>query len=402
MDNFKDLFVDINNFDVDTISYIKPILFFKVTKNMGIYYKKETISQAKSERKNVNKKKNKKKAESDSFKSNPDSFKSNPETKKQKIIIKTPKMIVPFGVKEFDNNGRKSYQMSLSFSTLTNLYNEEEIKKFYLFIQKIDAVNEETILDYKTEWGLPKNIKYKKTLQRLSNDYPHHMNITLPYDDKMGFLFHVYDEKAVRSGINIIEKKSIVSLIIELTDLRFTETDFRSNWTAIQIRKFKPYSPIQDFFMSGCFICDEDDPEDTAYAQIVEKYQKSLQIPISLPKIPQLNPNPYQMQPFISEPYIKPPPIHNIPPPPPANKQNSQSENKSTFIAPTLEELLSAKNTLKKTKTVVKGFMQNNSNTNGNDNPKNKSSKKIVVSAESGSGSENKPKTKTNKKKTKK
>ena len=282
------------------------------------------------------------------------------QTKKQKIIIQTPKMVVPFGVKKFVNdNGKKSYQMCLSFSTLTNLYNEEEIKKFYFFIQKIDTVNEETIMDYKKTWGLPKNLKYRKTLQRLSNDYPYYMNINLPYDDKHGFLFHTYDEKANKSSIDIIEKKSIVSVVMELTDLKFTDTEFRSNWTVMQLRKFKPYSPIQEFFMSGCFICDEDDPEDTAYLQLIEKYKKSLQTP--LPKIPQINPNYYQIMPYqIPNTYMIPP--INIPTPPSQNKQSTFPEiTASCFKPPSLEELISAKKMLKKTKTVVKGFLQNNS-----------------------------------------
>ncbi|XWV26041.1 putative orfan [Tupanvirus soda lake] len=368
MDNYKDLFIDIDKFDEDNISYVKPILFYKVTRNMGIYYRKEIINKFKSETKTTDKKKSKKKTESDSFV-------IKKQTKKQKIIIQTPKMVVPFGVKEFDNNGKKSYQMSLSFSTLTNLYNEEEIKKFYLFIQKIDSVNEETIMDYKKDWGLPKNIKYRKTLQRLSAEYPHHMNITLPYDDKMGFLFHVYDEQAKKSSIDIIEKKSIVSVVMELTDLKFTDTEFRSNWTVMQIRKFKPYSPIQEFFMSGCFICDEDDPEDTAYAQLIEKYNKTLTTPIALPRIPQINPNyyninPYQM-PYMQNPYGQIPnmahPMPQIaPPPPPQNKPINQDPLSQAFKPPSLQELLTAKKALKKTKTVVKGTLQNTNNEEGN------------------------------------
>ncbi|XWV24798.1 hypothetical protein QJ856_gp0985 [Tupanvirus deep ocean] len=374
MDNYKDLFIDIDKFDEDNISYVKPILFYKVTRNMGIYYRKEIINKVKSESKATEKKKTKKKTESDSFV-------IKKQTKKQKIIIQTPKMVVPFGVKEFDNNGKKSYQMSLSFSTLTNLYNEEEIKKFYFFIQKIDSVNEETIMDYKKDWGLPKNIKYRKTLQRLSAEYPHHMNITLPYDDKMGFLFHVYDEQAKKSSIDIIEKKSIVSVVMELTDLKFSDTEFRSNWTVMQIRKFKPYSPIQEFFMSGCFICDEDDPEDTAYAQLIEKYNKTLNTPLSLPRIPQINPNyyninPYQM-PYMQNPYGQMPNMTNqsipnlAPPPPPQNKPVMQDPLSNAFKPPSLQELLTAKKALKKTKTVIKGTLQNTKNEDDDNNDDN-------------------------------
>lgn len=357
MDNYKDLFIDLDNFNEDNISYVKPILFYKVTRNMGIYYKKETIKEIKSESKtDKEKKKSKKKTESDNLI-------IQKQIKKQKIIIQTPKMIVPFGIKEFDNNGKKSYQMCLSFSTMTNLYNEEEIKKFYLFIQKIDSVNEDTIMDYKSAWGLPKNLTYKKTLQRSSKEYPHYMNINLPRDDKLGFLFHIYDEKATKASIDIIEKKSIVSVVMELTDLKFTDTEFRSNWTVMQIRKFKPYSPIQEFFMSGCFIADEDDPEDAVYAQMIEKYKHTLQTPVSMHKNPfvginhgmNMNPAYYQM-PYMSNPYGMTN-IHNIPHPPSniTTKPSVPPEAMiSGFTPPSLQELLNAKKSLKSTKTIEK------------------------------------------------
>lgn len=334
MNTYKDFFIDIDKFDEDNITYVKPILFYKVSRNMGIYYKKEIYKEIKSEP-NPSKKSSKKKTQSDNYE-------LEKITKKQKIIIKTPKMIVPFGIKEYDNNGKKSYQMCLSFSTLTNLYNENEIKKFFSFIKKIDTVNEETIMDYRKSWKLPKKIKYRKTLQR-SEDFPYFMNINLPYDENIGFLFKIYNESAKESGIDIIQKKAIVSCVIELTDLKFTDKDFRSNWNVMQIRKFKPYSPIQEFFMSGCFICDEDDPEDTAYMGIIERYKKTLETPINIPRIPQLNAN-----------YSSPPP-----PPPPMPNKVIQEEVASNYRPPTKDELLNAMNKLKKTTTVVKGLYQN-------------------------------------------
>lgn len=292
MDNYKDFFIDIDKFNPDNMIYLKPIMFYKICRNMGVYYKK------------------------------------NPKAKRQKIIVQTPKMVLPFGVKKFDNNGKKSYQIALSFTTLTNLYNEDEIKKFYQFIQKIDRTNEETILQYRRKWGLPKNLGYRKTLQKISKNYPHHINLNLPLDEAHGFLFNVYDEKATKSTIDILDKKSIVSVVMELTDLRFTDKEFRSNWTVMQIRKFKPYSPIQDFFMSGCFIVDPDDPQDKVEAKPVAKTLST--IPIVVGQAIQQKPNAEEKQPATV-----------------------------SFQPPSLEELLSAKSSLKKTKTVIKGMLQN-------------------------------------------
>lgn len=345
MNTYKDFFIDIDKFDEDNISYVKPMLFYKVTKNMGIYYKKEirVEKDIKSESKTKSSKKSSKK------KTESDSFEVEKISKKQKIIIRTPKMMLPFDIKEFDNNGNKSYQMCLSFKTLTNLYNEDEIKKFFQFIKKIDTVNEETIMEYKKDWNLPSKIKYKKTLKK-SDDFPYFMNVNLPFDEKMGFLFNIYDESANKAKIDILEKKSIISCVIELTDLKFTDTNFRANWNVMQIRKFKPYSPIQEFFMTGCFICDEDDPEDKAYMEIINRYKKNMETPINIPRIPQLNAN-YQS---------------SIPPPPPHIPQSKnisiEEDNSTSFRPPTLDELLNTKNKLKKTTTIVKGLYQNTEN----------------------------------------
>ncbi len=245
--NYKDLFIDIDKFDEENISYVKPILFYQVTKNMGVYYEKIVEPKKLKSSKSETKSKSKSKKDYRSKKTTLSETIPVKPKRKQKIIVQTPKMVVPFGVKEFDNNGRKSYNMCLSFSSLTNLYNDDDIKKFYYFIKKIDTINQETISEYIKPWKLPKNLKYKKTLQRLSDDFPHYMSINMPHDEKLGFLFNTYDESGKKSTIDIIEKRSIVSAVIELTDIKFTDKIFKSNWTVMQIRKFKPYSPIQEF-----------------------------------------------------------------------------------------------------------------------------------------------------------
>lgn len=323
----NNLFIDFENFDTENMCYVKPLSFYKVSKSMGIYYydTKKKLKQKNSKRET----------------SASESCIYEKKAIKKKIIVKSPKMSVPFGVKEYINNNKKFYKLCLSFNTLTNLYNDDEIKKFFSFIRKIDKVNEETVLEYKSEWGLPKKIKYKKSLRKASDDFPYYMEISLPYDQNLGFLFNTYDENAIKSNLEIIQQKSVVSVVLELTDLKFTDTEFRSNWTLIQIRKFKPYSPIQEFFMTACFISDIDNPEDTVYANLIKKYQETLKIPINLPKIPYLNES-------VSE--------TRIPPPPPPVK------TMSIFTPPSIDELNKAKKLLKKTvpieikkeKTVVK------------------------------------------------
>ena len=40
MTSYKDLFIDIDSFNEENMIYIKPILFYKVSRNIGIYYQK--------------------------------------------------------------------------------------------------------------------------------------------------------------------------------------------------------------------------------------------------------------------------------------------------------------------------------------------------------------------------
>lgn len=384
MNSYGDLFLDINEYDEERMRYVKPRQFYTVVKSVGVYYVKPIKETEEANEKEPITKTDKKESTSSKTKSKKDADKvSKEETvklvpevvspKKQKIIVNTPKMLIPFGIKEFDNNGKKSYQMGLSFSTMTNLYNEESIKKFCDFIEKVDAANSETVNSQKSRWKLPSKMKYQKTVKQFKENFPDFMNITLPYDEEQGILTKIYDEKAKEASIDILKKKSIVSVALELTDLKFSDNRFRSNWVALQIRKFLPISPIQEFFRNGCVIRDEDNPEDSVYAQMIEKYQKHLRIPLNFPMFPQMNPMLLQavkmhmpmgypqhtfQPPMNMLEYSHPPNTHNdrpIPKPP----ERPMETNTSCFQPPTLQELLDAKKVLKKTVTVVKGVSGN-------------------------------------------
>lgn len=297
------IYFKIKKFDEDNIVYIKPIHFPKICRNMAIYYR------------------------------------DNPENKKQKIIIKFPKMILPFAPKEFINNGKKNYKAMLSFSTMTNLYNEEEIRDYFNFVTKIDKINEETVMSYKKKWGLSKNIEYRKSYRRQTEDYPFSMDVCLPYDDTYGFLFDIYDENAKKGDINTIGKRCIVSTVVELTDMWFSDKEFGCNWNVLQMRKFKPYSPIQEFFHTACFIEDEDDPEDKVYSQMIEAYRQKLSTQITYPH-------------FSHHQNFAPPPQTSYtssfapPPPPPPSMSNPTGP---AFV-PTEDQLANAMAGLKKTK----------------------------------------------------
>ena len=243
----SELFIDKDKFDVSNMIFEKPLSFYTISRDMGIYYN---------------------------------------DGQERKIIIETPKMMCPFSIKEFVNdNGKKYYKMSMSFTTLTNLYNEKEIRKFYQFIRTIDRRNEEYIEENKKKLGLPKKMEYRSTIKRLDDNFPQFMNVNLPYDENIGYLFPIYDEKATKSKIDIIKKRCIVSAVLELTDLKFMNTSYRANWNVLQLRKFHNYSPVQEYFMSGCVLCDRDDPNDVIYDNMIREYNKkvSQKIPLQLP-----------------------------------------------------------------------------------------------------------------------
>lgn len=325
----EDLFINIGKFDENNIVYSKPLSFPKVSKNLGIYYKKK-IADEDSKKKII----------------------------KQKIIIETPKMLVPWDIKEYTTDSGKKYcTLSISFASISNLYNEDDINKFFNFIKKIDKNNEEVIIDYRKEWGLSKQILYKPSVQRTSDKYSYFMNLYLPSDDIRGLLFDVYDEDANKSDLKIIGKRSIIKVVLELSNINFSLTESRARWTILQIRKFKPYSPIQEFFLSKCVICDQDDPEDTVYDKLVDSYQQKLNRKINLPQIGYTNQNNImtilsQMSTFMQS-NTNIPQLPYIPTPKIMAKDTDQPVS---FTPPSKTQLSDAIKKLKKTVTIEKNM----------------------------------------------
>jgi len=341
------LFIDLDTFDVENIQYIKPISFLTASRDMGIYYYTPPKKKEKKGR-------------------------------KQKIIVETPKMMVPCAHKEFvSESGKKNYRMCLSFSTLTNIYNEEELQRFHDFTTRIDENNEEIVDENRKNWKLPSSMVYKPSVRKITDNFPDVIEIVMPYTEKDGFLFHVYDEKAGKSSMDIITKQSIVTCILELTDLTFRKKMYHANWKLLQIRKSKNYSPIQEYFMSGCFICDKDDPEDVAYDNMIAEYQKkmgrknkrtelaaimaapSVTAPIQMMQMMQQMMNMPAVVPML--PGIPPGPMTRGGPPPPPPPMGSQSkgpargvapppkkeEKGTTFQPPSASELIDAKKILR-------------------------------------------------------
>ena len=317
MEQISNLCIDVRKFDIDSIVYVKPNGFMETTKNLSVYFKK------KEGKKNVNK----------------------------KIIVKTPKMSVPYAISHFINKyGKHGYQLSLSFKHNPTLYNEKCIKDFHNFIKDIDSTNRETITSNWKAMNLPKGIEYLPTLKKLEKGSKF-MNLELRYSEKGGFITGIFDERGDKSGIEIIEKGCIVQAVIEMTDIIFTNRDTcYCNWNVMQLRKFPPYAPIQEYMITKCILFDEDNPNDDVFDKRIQEYLQKIQNPMQY--LLSLHAPSF----VLSSSPLPPPP----PPPPPLLKSLERSTSLEESIKepkqppPSLEEILAGKNKLKKVKTVVK------------------------------------------------
>lgn len=225
--------IDIKKIDIENVVYVKPRFFGIYENSLGVYYRLQ-------------------------------------DTKK-KIIIRTPKMIAPFGIKKYDNKNYIKHQISLSFASITSMANETDLKIFHNFVNTIDDSNKSIVKNNLSKWKLSQNLKFRKSIQNHSRDYPPYINCQLPIDSEFGDCFSVYDESGKRSNLSIISNRSIVSAIVELTDIRFTETDYFCTWNIISIRKHKPYSLVREQIMNKCLLFDTDEDNDSQGIEDIPK-----------------------------------------------------------------------------------------------------------------------------------
>lgn len=276
--NYQKQMIEISSFDSDNIRYIKPLLFYKVSRSLDVHYNHE----------------------------------SETGIVKKVIVVRSPLMMIPFEVSTFENDNGTSCNISLSFANLPRLHNGESVNKFYQFIKAIDDTTEETVLDNRKRWGLPKKIAFQKTLKRLSEEYSYFMNVGVICDPDNGYIVGCLDEDGKKASFDIFKKRCIVSAILELTDITFTDKTFRVNWTLCQIRKFRPYSNIQYFFFNEAVIDDEDNPDDVVTVALRTRTVKIPEPPkppvIVAPKFyPKVVPSVDQLQDALSK--LKPKPV---------------------------------------------------------------------------------------------
>jgi hypothetical protein len=337
----SNLFLDLKTFDVNNMVFVKPLGFGKFSKNLGVYYK--GISESKSN--NVATENSGESTDEPKVDEDTSAATKSENYRKQKIIIRTPKMLVPFAVKDFSSDGRKSASVSLSFGNVPYLHNEDEIKKFYHAIRKLDETIESTVKANKKAWNLNPKMTFRKSVKTLSENYPYYMSANLVYDKEVGELFNVYDEKAKACSLEEITKRCVASFVLELTDVWFKDDNCGATWTVLQIRKSRPYSVLRELFKAVCFLEDPDDKDDPAVKHLAMLNAQPKNYVPAPPGPPGPPPPPFLKPPTEQYDWSR----REKPTAPPSGQANS-----STSFTPSLGDLLAAKDRLKKSSTSLK------------------------------------------------
>jgi hypothetical protein len=156
---------------------------------------------------------------------------------RKKIIIKTPRMMIPFDIV----NNNNFYSLCISFSK-KNI--DKNIKEFYNFIKFLDKKNKKNI---------NKKLIYKKSLSSF-NGFDKFISLNMPYKNN-NFLFDAYNENNNKINVNEITKYNEVSIIIELSYIWLNKKKAGCQWNILQIKKYNYLN------LDVCLIIDDDDIE---------------------------------------------------------------------------------------------------------------------------------------------
>ena len=162
-----------------------------------------------------------------------------------KIWLKVPKVktFKPIftNIKKFN---LKSLPMTTILSPLLG-----DIKKYFLFIKKLEI----HILK-KVNSKLNKNLKLKSCLNKKSNFNPtmiFQMPIKKIDDSCCDFLFHIYNFLNKRITPDLIDTGTYISSFIELTEVWYSDTYVGFNWNILQMKLYP------DFNFNQCLFLDE-------------------------------------------------------------------------------------------------------------------------------------------------
>lgn len=242
--------------------------------------------------------------------------------------IKYAKILLQFPKVQITNKQKSKYdstlrEMTCSFKSIPDVCDDKKLKEYYQFIKTIDHYVETHVEKHKQAWRLAPELKMKHSIYRSGHQREQFMDIILPHDSLHGYLFGIYDERGAICDLDTITNKSIVSMVIELSDIHFTNSTYYVRWTMMQVRKHKPFATQRNYFMNQCIL---NDPYDKSEMHV---------LPRRIPTPP------------LRGPHIPPPPPPPISPKPLTPAQLVQPVGGTAFC-PNENDLLNMKNKLRK------------------------------------------------------
>jgi hypothetical protein len=285
----------------------------------------------------------------------------------KKIIIKSPKMQLPFDIKKFG----VFFKMAMSFGVISN--DNKPLKKFYRFLRVLDDYIKEIVKTKFKKWGYSSKSKYYPCINKSNGDYPPIIITNLPFEFKpqapsdgnltedindINFMFKVFNENSKEMKITDIKPKTYVSVIMELSDVWISNNECGCNWNILQIKKYNSPTKFYELCLSECLI---DDPDDPVKLVIPEKKPVYLPPPPPPPQVtgiphPPPPPKPVPQKPVGPSDIFRPPTVAEL------NDMISMMKSKSGNK--TIEESINenkaknmeeeVKSTPKKTKEIVK------------------------------------------------
>lgn len=255
----------------------------------------------------------------------------------QKIWLITPKMKV---FRPIFPAGANNISKGVVYLALYLYIKDPEIKKFYLFIKKLERQIKEDVMGQLDK----KRFKYKSPIKK-SGEYLI-FRVKMQYesitDRKYKFNFHIYNKFGQRMNIDTFTKSQFATCIIELKDVWVKKGELGFNWYMKQML----VEPEADF--SQCLfpiIRDERDDQDNCYhceycpnkhVQTIAKFPPSVIANMTYNQIPAPPPTPLH--------------VTEISVPKTNNKKNTANITSIRRVPPpSLADILSAKGNLKST-----------------------------------------------------
>lgn len=180
---------------------------------------------------------------------------------KAPLILQTPQMVAPFGMSQWDNEGKNNtkYTIDLSFKAMDK---NPSMQAFYNSLESIDAKLVKDGFKNQQTWFKGKKynseeivealytplIRHAKDRQtgEITDKYPPTFKLTVPYKDGK-FTCEAFDDSRNPVDIaNVETKGSKVTAIIQCMGLWFAGGKFGSTWRIVQM-KVVPNAAIRGY-----------------------------------------------------------------------------------------------------------------------------------------------------------